>query len=346
MARKTQPEQKLENYDVAGVDRLVGERWISLSNALTRSAQRLTLAEKRIVSAAVSKLDSPRRVTRDNLPVTKITAAEYAETFGVDADTAYNQLKAAGDSLGKRQITFYEPLTGKRKTPIRVKMQWVGEAHYHDGEGWIELYWWPRVLPYLTGLGREFTQYQLKQASALRSVYSWRLLELLSQYKDTGWLKISIEEFAHAMEASDKQRQDFAMIRRRMIEPAVKELTDKDGWLIKWAPVKAGRKVTFLRFDFSRNPQGRLVLDEPKQSLGPPPLALDGPEPKKPRPSRSKPAPPTAAESPAWTPAAPDRLEPPKLRRPPPVWDEVTVRPGRDKTATDSGSNEDAETNT
>jgi plasmid replication initiation protein len=291
MARKTQQEQKLDRYDVERVERPSGERWISLSNALTRSAQRLTLSEKRIVSAAVAKLNSPENVTRDHLTVTKITAAEYSETFGVDADTAYNQLKAAGDNLQKRQITFYEPL-GKRKTPVRVKMQWIGEAHYHEGEGWIELYWWPRVLPYLTGLHREFTQYQLKQASALRSIYSWRLLELLSQYKDTGWLRISIEEFAHAMDATDKQRGDFAMIRRRMIEPAVKELSDKDGWLIRWLPIKSGRRIAALRFEFQRNPQGRLPLDEIKQDIGSPPLALDAPKPKPPQPARARRAPP------------------------------------------------------
>lgn len=270
MANKSQPKQKLERYAIE-TNRPVSERWISLSNALTRAAQRLSLAEKRIVSAAVSKLDSSRRMTRENIPITKITASEYAETFGVDTDTAYNQLKSAGENLGKRQITFYE-VPNKGKNVIRVKMQWVGEAHYHDGEGWIELYWWPRVLPYLTGLGKEFTQYQLKQASALRSVYSWRLLELLSQYKDTGWIQISIEEFSHAMEASEKQRKDFAMIRRRMIEPAIKELSEKDGWLINWKPIKAGRRVSAIRFDFERDPQGRLALDEPRQTLGPEPL--------------------------------------------------------------------------
>jgi plasmid replication initiation protein len=38
----------------------------------------------------------------------------------------------------------------------------------------------------------------------------------------------------------------------------VKELTEKDGWLIAWTPIKAGRKVTALRFEFKRDPQGRL----------------------------------------------------------------------------------------
>ena len=49
-------------------------------------------------------------------------------------------------------------------------------------------------------------------------------------------------------------------MKRRIIDPAVKELTQKDGWLIQWEPIKAGRKVKSLQFTFMRDPQGRLPL--------------------------------------------------------------------------------------
>ena len=43
-------------------------------------------------------------------------------------------------------------------------------------------------------------------------------------------------------------------------EPAVKELQDRDGWLIQWQPIKAGRKTAALRFNFMRDPQAKLPL--------------------------------------------------------------------------------------
>jgi len=138
-------------------------------------------------------------------------------------------------------------------------MRWVGQVHYQQGEGWVELYWWPKLLPHLTGLRRQFTSYQLQQATALRSAYSWRLLELLMRFETTGWAEYTIEDFCTSMDATEKQRADFAAIRRKIIEPAVKELQEKDGWLIAWKAVKAGRKVSKLRFDFRRDPQGRLL---------------------------------------------------------------------------------------
>jgi plasmid replication initiation protein len=212
---------------------------------------------------AVSKLDSTRPLKPGEVPTTRITAAEYAEAFGVDLNTAYDQLKSASKQLYKRSITFFEPAwkrNGKPLPPTIVHMRWVGQVKYQDGEGWVELSWWPALLPHLTGLRRQFTSYQLQQASALRSVYSWKLLELLTRFESTGWAEYTIEDFAASMDATEKQRENFANIRRKIIEPAVKELTEKDGWLIQWEPIKAGRKVKAVRFTFMRDPQLRLSV--------------------------------------------------------------------------------------
>lgn len=260
----TQAKHKADGYDVADQDRPAGERLVTMSNALTRAGHGLTLAEKRIVAAAVSKLDSRKVLAPGEAPTTRITAAEYAETFGVSVDVAYEQLKDAAKHLYDRSITFYEPAFkrgGKPLPPTKVQMRWVGQVHYQDGEGWVELYWWHKLLPHLMGLRKQFTSYQLQQASALRSGYSWKLLELLMRFESTGRAEYTIEDFCASMDATEKQAADFAKIRTKIIEPAVKELKEKDGWLIQWQPIKAGRKVAAVRFNFMRNPQGRLPLD-------------------------------------------------------------------------------------
>lgn len=124
----------------------------------------------------------------------------------------------------------------------------------------MQLAWWPELVPSLVGLRKQFTTYQLQQASALRSAYSWRLLELLARFKSTGIAEYTIEDFAASMDATEKQKADFGKIRTKIIEPAIKELTQKDNWLIEWEPIKAGRKVKAIRFTFKRDPQGKLDL--------------------------------------------------------------------------------------
>lgn len=261
MARKTPASHALENYDPGDVERPHGERWVTMSNALTRAGHGLTLAEKRIIATAVSKLDSRKALGPGEVPRTRITAAEYAETFEVDMDTAYDQLQAAAKALYNRSITFYEPAhvrRGKPLPPTKVQMRWIGSAKYQQGEGWVELAWWPDLLRHLTGLKKQFTSYQLQQASALRSAYSWKLLELLTRFESTGQAEYTIEDFKASMDAPPSLT-DFGQVKRRIIEPAVKELTEKDGWRIQWRPIKAGRRVKAVRFDFKRNEQLRLL---------------------------------------------------------------------------------------
>ncbi len=161
------------------------------------------------------------------------------------------------ESIIQKQIWWYEEA---KRGVKKVQINWLGKAEYYKGEGTVSLWFTSHIAPHLLQLKGQFTTYQLAQASALRSVYSWRLLELLSQYASTGWRQIEISEFHHAMEATEKQRENFAAVRRKIIEPAVKELREKDGWIIQWSPIKTGRKVSALRFEFKRDPQGKLDL--------------------------------------------------------------------------------------
>jgi plasmid replication initiation protein len=62
------------------------------------------------------------------------------------------------------------------------------------------------------------------------------------------------------MEAPPSCCSNFGMLRRTVIEPAVKELVEKDNMVIEWDAVKAGRKVSALEFRFFVNPQGSLDI--------------------------------------------------------------------------------------
>lgn len=70
---------------------------IVVSNYITRSAQTLSLAEKRIIFAGIAKLGGINGEV-------KLSAQEYSETFGIDLDTAYTQLKLAADNLLKERF--------------------------------------------------------------------------------------------------------------------------------------------------------------------------------------------------------------------------------------------------
>lgn len=227
-------------------------RNVVVSNYITRSAQTLNLVEKRILMAGIAKLGGVNGEV-------KLTAQEYADTYDVDMSTAYRELKNAVNSLMKRYLSW-QVKDGKHIGTLTCV--WIQGYKYFKAEGYVKFKFSEYIFPFLFELEREFTKYQLKQAAALRSIHSWRFLELFEQMKDKtnekGWLSMPIEEFWHAMEAKESHKKNFSDLRRWVIEPAIKELTEKDGWLIEWEARKRGRKVVTLLFKFQRNPQARL----------------------------------------------------------------------------------------
>lgn len=226
---------------------------VNMSNELTRSAHSLNLSEKRIIAACIAKSDQMPdmdEVRRRGAWLVRITAKEYAETFGVDLNTAYEQLQAGAKNLFRRYIRT------SRLTRNGIKIhecRWVGAVHYHEGEGVVELDWWHEVVPHLFGLQVHFTRYKLWQTSALRSTYSWRLFELLQSWLTDGCYEPSIDDFCLAMDVPDSYRKNFKEIRTRVIEPAIRELTEKNNMTITWQPRNAGRKVIALLFKFEYN---------------------------------------------------------------------------------------------
>lgn len=252
-------DKELEKLTVEAEKELTarpGRRLVTMDNAVARAASNLSLTAKRIVILAMSKIDSRKPV--DSL-TTKFHAKEFSEAYGVDPDNAYKQLKEGCEELYELSMTFVRPWKNAKGKEVEMvsKMRWVGQADYVEKEGWVTLEWWPKALPLLTGLKEKFTSYQLHQASALRSLYSWKLLEFLKSYPG-GHAEISVIDFCTMMEATEKQRADFGEVRRRMIEPPIRELRAKDGWDIQWSGVKAGRTYRTLIFDYSRDPQGDL----------------------------------------------------------------------------------------
>ncbi|MGE4370697.1 MAG: replication initiation protein [Burkholderiaceae bacterium] len=233
---------------------------ISMSNAVARSAQGLSLFEKRTVALAMGKTDSMSAQVLHKASLQgwsiKLNALDYAESWQIAPQNAYVQLKEATEALMHRQAAFK---TETRRGQKIIRVNWVSKSEYHEGEGWVEIKFTPDIAPHLLGLRTKFTSYKLAQAGALRSLYAWRMLELFTSWQDKGKWTVDVEDFADAVEAPESCRKDFGQLRRRIIEPAIRELREKDNWLIAWEPIKAGRRVSGLSFHFSRNPQQSLL---------------------------------------------------------------------------------------
>lgn len=232
---------------------------VAQSNKLVTASYKLSLQENRLILLAISKLDS-RKIgshpdKRIDQSTVAITAKEFSETFGVNSKKVYEELQEATNNLFERKIN---EIDGKKTT----KMRWVSKIVYHEGEGWVELTFSQDVLPHLTLLRNNFTTFKLISVTGLKSTYSQRIRAMCNMFIDTGMLRIGLEDFRKSLMLPYK---DYSNIRRRVLEPAIKEINAMSDISIVCYAIKRGRAVATLEFHISKNPQRTLDLEEDQE---------------------------------------------------------------------------------
>lgn len=228
-----------------------GHLTVSKSNKLVQASYSLTMLEQRLLLCCIAQVN-PLRTAKTQRNLFRVSVADYKATFPDSAKQGalYSDIRDAVNRLYERDMKLKE---GRKTTRVR----WVQSVTYHDGEGWVELHFSELVAPYLTLLGRKFTAFKVEQIAGLRSAYSIRIFEQLMQFQDTGWWEIDLAEFKEMLELPYER---FTDIRRFVLDTAANEISAKSNLQVSWKPIKQGRAVARLRFEFKQDPQGKLGI--------------------------------------------------------------------------------------
>ena len=220
---------------------------VATSNSLVEACYQLTLAEKRVVLTIISRLNSsavaPPHETRY-----LIHAAEFAELFKISQNQAYKALRAGVDRLAERWLWVE---TGHPIPPLmdEGKIRWVAGVWYGEKEGCMTLALTPQILPYLTALSREFTQYRLQHVVGLPTVYSIRLYELLIQWKAMGERELEVAWLRERFQLEGKYTS-ISEFKRWVVDPAVANINEHTDIWVKYTQKKRGRVVWSFIFTF------------------------------------------------------------------------------------------------
>lgn len=232
----TEPDSDTSN------ETMISPHVVSKHNDLVGASYRLSVAEQRLILLAIAKIDSRKPMPNGIV----VTAHDFMSRYTVNKSDAYTQLQDAAKQLFNAKITS---ITGTGKGRAIHEVRWVERCTYVKGEGRVELLFSTTVKPYLSRLIGHYTSYDLWRVSGIESTYSFRLFEMLMQYKSKGWLYITVEELRRRLQLGDAYER-FSNLRSRVIDASVKELRNKCSMELDYELIKEHRTVKAIKFNF------------------------------------------------------------------------------------------------
>lgn len=233
---------------------------VTKSNALIRASYRLTLAEQRVILACLAQVDSRKRMQNLNTLELQtegltICALDYAKLFDLEPHTAYEQLQDAADRLYNRTVTIKKNERGEKE-----RYRWLqGDARSDKGSGHIRLSFTMRLAEHITQLRGKFTSYQLEQVRHLRKPNAIRIFELMMQWKETGLVRIKLDDLREMLEM---KYPVYADAKRYVLAPAFDEIDKRTDYAVEWREIRLGRKVETIEIRFEQRKQTSLPLEE------------------------------------------------------------------------------------
>lgn len=101
----------------------------------------------------------------------------------------------------------------------------------------------------LNSITADFTKFELQEMTYLKSTYAKNMFRLLKQYKSTGYLKISVEDFRERLDVPKSYR--MTDLNKNIFAPIINELSSIfKGLNINKVKAKKGRKIEWLEFTF------------------------------------------------------------------------------------------------
>lgn len=227
---------------------------VTQSNRLIEASYSLTLDEKRLLIAAISKINPLEAGTG----VVEVTAEEFAQLFSIHTKNAYQQLKSAMNRLFDRRIALQE--YDQNGNLAEVELRWLYQKTAHSySRGMVTLNFSPTLMPYLFQLKEQYSTYKVLGMRTLASFLSIRLYELLTQYDVVGSRWITPDAFRKHMGLMDKYPQ-FKDLKKMVIDPAVREIMEKTDYVVSYELEKNGRSISKIWFFFTKKPQLQMDL--------------------------------------------------------------------------------------
>lgn len=178
-----------------------------------------------------------------------ISVAEYASLFDSDMgfDNCYRNLKQACQKLIRTPLVLPK-LDSKQVWEIPV----YSIIKYCENQGRIKFKFSQEIIPYLSQVDAQYTKYDLRIAYGMYSVYAIKLYERIMQFKNTGWVYMTLEELRHLLVLS-KKLELYGDLKRRVIDVTIQSINAHHSDIeLSFEEIKESHSVVAIKFNFNK----------------------------------------------------------------------------------------------
>jgi len=224
-------------YSIKKEDEERGALVVQSNELLRQTRYELNATEQKLVIYLISKIDKDDK----DLKEIKMSIADYLNVCGIsDSGGNYEYIKKALKNLRDKSWWI---ASGKS----HILFSWIDMAMINEETHIIHIKLSYSLKPYLLELKENFTKYQLINVMVLKSKYAIRLYEVLKSYEYKNYWIVSVSEFREILQVQDKYKAVLDL-RKRAIDPAVKEINELTDILVTYEQIKEGRNITEIKF--------------------------------------------------------------------------------------------------
>lgn len=231
-----------------------GHQLIVKSNDLIlKTHYNLTLVEMKLVSYLISKIVAEdKEIKTVNISIKDFCKLTNIEPKGNNYQAIRNSIKSL------KSKSWWIMLDDNTE----LLYSWLDYAIIKKNTGNIELCLSKSLTPFLVQLRSRYTKYSLSEILKLNSKAAIRLFEICQSQLYKGFFVIDIDQFKKLLDITDKYN-DYRDLRKRIIEPSIKEINSLTCITVSYEPIKSGKKITKLRFEVNETMGYQLsLLDE------------------------------------------------------------------------------------
>lgn len=252
---------------------------VVMDNDLIRASYRLTVNEIRLVLCALAQI--PKDEPIDPKQAYYISKEDFVK-LGVNPKTVAREIREGCNDLLSRTVTIDTPLGDlgvhwvhsamhfksevierlKKEYPnVRSDNEFINKLRLHnlidsipiivksDDNIVARIIFHEDIIPYISELKEQFTKLNLHDLFAFSSFYSFRFYLMMMQFKETGYIKIPINDLRKAL-GLEKKYKATRDLKLWVIDTAVDEINEKSPYKLSYDFIQKGRTYTHLELRF------------------------------------------------------------------------------------------------